>query len=233
MMERYAAILTHSEHMRDEMHRHGLRADIVPYVVATCSPAPQTESTDHWRLLYAGRMESLKGGGYLIDALSDVARAAHKPVHVVMAGEGRERSAWEARARVVQANTPSLSITFTGWLMQSQVEALMDQCDLLVMPSVWPEPFGSVGPAAGRHGVPAVAFDSGGIRTWLADGVTGHVAPDDPPTPQGLAAAIIRCLQDPAHHATLRNGARQMSARFTMERHVPALMERLSAAAAR
>jgi hypothetical protein len=35
-------------------------------------------------------------------------------------------------------------------------------------------------------------------------------------------------LEDPAHYAALRNGAREMAARFTMERHLPALMARLS-----
>ena len=48
---------------------------------------------------------------------------------------------------------------------------------LLVVPSVWPEPFGSVGMAAARCGVPAAAFAVGGIPQWLHDGVNGHLAP--------------------------------------------------------
>jgi hypothetical protein len=54
--------------------------------------------------------------------------------------------------------------------------------------------------------------------------VSGHLAPADPPTPAGLARAIAQCLQDPVHYAVLRSGARQMATRFTMERHLPALI---------
>jgi glycosyltransferase involved in cell wall biosynthesis len=106
----------------------------------------------------------------------------------------------------------------------------MKSADLLVVPSLWPEPFGSVGPAAGQHGLPAAAFAVGGIPQWLLDGVTGHLAPSDPPTSAGLACAIIRCLEDPLHYTALREGARQMASTFTMERHLPELIKVLARA---
>jgi glycosyltransferase involved in cell wall biosynthesis len=80
--------------------------------------------------------------------------------------------------------------------------------------------------------VPAAAFDVGGISQWLEEGVTGHLAPGDPPTPSGLALAIAKCLADPEHHNELRNGARKMADRFTMERHLPPLIESLERVAA-
>jgi glycosyltransferase involved in cell wall biosynthesis len=94
-----------------------------------------------------------------------------------------------------------------------------------VVPSLWPEPFGSVGPTAGSHGLPAAAFAVGGIPQWLVDGVTGHLAPGDPPTASGLARAIVQCLDDRAHHASLREGARQMAGTFTMKRHLPGVLK--------
>jgi glycosyltransferase involved in cell wall biosynthesis len=120
-----------------------------------------------------------------------------------------------------------LTIEFTGWISQDAVGDLLSDVDLLVVPSVWPEPFGMVGVSAAAHGVPAAAFGVGGIAQWLEDGVTGHLAPANPPTAAGLARAILRCLGDTAHLTALREGARQMAARFTMERHVAALMGEL------
>ncbi len=238
LLHRYAAILTHSDHMRDEMKRHGLSAHVVPY---PCDVSPgmspvmrgsgRTDSftrTEAWRLLFAGRMEDLKGGHYLIEALPEVTRAARRPVRAVLAGDGRDRKSWEAAAQRVQAATANLTVEFTGWVTAQHVTTLMRDADLLVVPSLWPEPLGSVGPMAAQHGLPAVAFDSGGIPQWLADGVSGQVAPSDPPTPTGLARAIVRCLADPAHYAALRKGATGMGARFTMARHLPTLTEHLA-----
>lgn len=230
LFSRYAAILTHSEHMRNEMGNHGLSAVVVPFPVAQDAPAPATSGAGVWRLLYAARMESLKGGHYLLNSLPEVVRAARRPVHLTFAGDGRERRRWEALAQTMR-KTPQLKVEFTGWVTREQVGALMNACDLLVVPSLWPEPFGSVGPSAGQHGVPAVAFASGGVPQWLADGVTGHLAPACPPTSEGLARAIVQCLEDPDHYASLSKGAKQMASRFTMDRHLPLLIQRLQAAA--
>ena len=239
LFHRYAAILTHSDHMRDEMKKHGLCAHVVPFpcdaspaishVISPAEPVSGFGRTEHpWRLLFAGRMEVLKGGHYLIEALPEVARAARRPVHLVLAGDGRDRQSWEAAAQRIQGGTPNLTIEFTGWVTPQHVTTLMRKVDLLVVPSLWPEPLGSVGPAAAQQGVPAAAYDSGGIPQWLTDGVSGQLAPADPPTPSGLARAIIRCLADPAHYAALRRGALEAGARFTMARHLPTVTEHLA-----
>ena len=93
------------------------------------------------------------------------------------------------------------------------------------MPSLWPEPFGLAGPEAGLHGVPAAAFATGGIPEWLNDGRNGYLAPANPPTAEGLAAAIIGCLRDPARHRRMRLAAIELAARFSVERHIGKLNE--------
>jgi glycosyltransferase involved in cell wall biosynthesis len=222
----YDVVLTHSSHIRDEMIGHGVSTDVIAYPVRRARAAGVADQRK-WRLLFAGRMTLLKGGEYLLRALPRVAASLDRPVQVVFAGDGPERSSLEARAREIVATNPKLSIDFAGWVAESRLAGLLDETDLLVVPSLWPEPFGSVGPMAAGHGVPSAAFDLGGIREWLADGVGGHLAPGDPPMPEGLAAAIVCCLADPSHHAQLRKGARRASARFTMEQHLAELMPAL------
>src|SRR6202034_271377 len=97
---------------------------------------------------------------------------------------------------------------------------LMRQADLVAVPSLWPEPFGLVGIEAGCFGVPAVGFAVGGIPDWLIPGQTGELAPADPPTVEGLAEAIVRALEDPAHYQKLCSGAWEMAKRFSLERHL-------------
>lgn len=230
LLGQYRAILTHTDHMRDEMARHGFSAEVIPYPAEAQALGDLTREEGAWHLLFAGRMEFLKGGLYLLEALPKVLAAAGRPVRVIMAGDGSQRPQLEAHARQLEAAHPDLRVEFTGWVTQERVETLTKSADLLVVPSLWPEPFGSVGPNAGQHGLPAAAFKVGGIPQWLVDGTSGHMAPGDPPTPAGLADAIIKCLADPAHYAALRNGARRVAANSTMARHMPALIAALERA---
>jgi glycosyltransferase involved in cell wall biosynthesis len=232
VMRSYQSILTHTAHMQAEMAKHGLYADVVPYAVnAQASVAGTTPVEGKWRLLFAGRMEFLKGTRLLLDALPIVAAATRRSIETTLAGDGTQRNALEMRAREIAA--PNVSTRFVGWVDKQGIDSLTDDIDLLVVPSVWPEPFGSVGPAAAQRGVPAAAFDVGGISGWLTEGVSGHLAPADPPTSEGLARAIISCLEDPAHYTALRAGAREMADRFTMSQHLPVLMAAMERAAAR
>lgn len=221
---RYAAILTHTEHMCRELAKYGLDAEILVFPVSSPGVMASREDSGPWRLLFAGRMDFLKGGLYLLEALPKVVSALDRPIRVTFAGDGRDRNKLESRAHEMQSRLSTLEVAFTGWIFHGQISALLENTDLLVVPSLWPEPFGTVGPAAGCHGVPAAAFAVGGIPQWLHDGVNGHLAPGDPPSPSGLADAILKCLIDPGHYADLKQGARQVAATFNMQAHLVQLL---------
>lgn len=228
-LHRYDAIVTHSDHMLSELIKHGLspqRAYNFPYYVQHSSA--EKEKTREgpkpsWHLLFSGRMERLKGGEVFMDALPRVLAGLNKPLSVTFAGDGRERRAWEARAARLRG--PGLEIKFAGWIDREKMDQLLNASDLLVVPSLWPEPFGLVGPEAGLSGIPVAAFSVGGIPDWLLDGVNGYLAPGDPPTAEGLAQAIIKCLSDAAHHEQLRRGAVRVARQFNVENHLTALLE--------
>ncbi len=170
-------------------------------------------------------MEFLKGGHIFLNALPPAATALGQPLQVIFAGDGRERRVWEQQAVDVQRKHPELEIQFVGWVDRTRMDQLLSNCDLQVVPSLWPEPFGLVGPEAGLRGVPAAAFAVGGVPDWLKDGVNGYLAPGDPPTSAGLADAIIRCLHDPATHGHLRRGAVKIAEQFSIKNHLAALMK--------
>ena len=201
--------------------------------VAHDEKRPPEHSTIPFRLVFSGRMEFLKGGHVFLNALPRVAASLGRPLHVVFAGEGRQRHAWEQQAVSLQSQHPELQIEFTGGVNGTQMNKLLDSCDLQVVPSLWPEPFGLVGPEAGLRGVPAAAFSVGGVPDWLLDGVNGYRAPGDPPTAEGLADAIIRCLRDPDIHAQLRKGAFKIAEQFSIKSHLSALMKVLEHVSAR
>lgn len=230
LMAHYRRVLTHSQHMRDELTAHGISSDVIPYPVLRPAGAA-THDPHSWRLLFAGRMHYLKGGLLFLDALPYLAARIPQPIHVTFAGDGPDKERWQVRAgQLTSGSENTLTIDFTGWLPAHEMARLYNSVDLLVVPSAWPEPFGSVGPAAAAAGIPAAAFDVGGISEWLTDGISGHLAPGRRPTAKALAGAIARCLADPHHYAALKEGARTVSQRFTMQHHVPALLSALEQA---
>jgi glycosyltransferase involved in cell wall biosynthesis len=93
-------------------------------------------------------------------------------------------------------------VRFVGWCGAEEMEERYAQARIVVVPSVWPEPFGLVGIEAMAAGRPVVGIDRGGIRDWLAHGETGlRVAPQP-----GALADAVRCLLE-ERETTARMGA--------------------------
>lgn len=247
LLREYRAILTHSLHMYEEYVKHGLPPENVhhlSYYAHSASPhyreapdgppspepsadAPRAgagaRGKPYAHLLFAGRMETLKGGHLLIESLREVRARLSSPLLVTFAGDGPERARWERMAAEVTRGADGIKIEFKGWVRREEMEDLYRECDLLAFPSVWPEPFGLAGPEAGLHGIPVAAFGVGGVPEWLVDGVNGYLAPGDPPTASGLAEAIVKCLRDEDAHRGLRRGAVETAQRFSLDNHLNAL----------
>ena len=95
---------------------------------------------------------------------------------------------------------------------------------MVVVPSLWPEPFGLVGIEALAAGRPVVASATGGIEDWLDDGVSGVcVKPGDA---RELARALDALLADPDRRRAMGEaGKLAVQSRFSPESHVLALLD--------
>jgi glycosyltransferase involved in cell wall biosynthesis len=78
-------------------------------------------------------------------------------------------------------------VTFCGWVESS---AYLASIDVLVVPSVWNEPFGRIVIEAFASGVPVIGSRIGGIAETIGDGRNGALFP--PGDAQALAALIDR-----------------------------------------
>ncbi len=232
----YARRLTHSRYVAEEYRRNGVPTDVIAYVFEPAIDAESAAQTNDRlrlpladdrllrRLVFVGRMDRLKGGSVLLDAIPIIAKKLNLPIQLTMVGDGPERLGWEKRSLEIGRKNPACRIEFAGWRDKTDVARLVGESDVAVVPSLWPEPFGMVGPEANSSGVPVAAFDVGGVREWLQDGVNGHLAPGNPPTASGLADAVVRCLEDPTHFRRLRDNARAAAARFSMAVHLDELL---------
>jgi glycosyltransferase involved in cell wall biosynthesis len=156
-----------------------------------------------------------------LESLPFIAEKLERAINLEMVGAGPAANEWKRIAGGIESE--KIRVTFPGWLEHDALDERMQISDLLVVPSVWPEPFGQVGLEAAQVGLPAVAFNLGGISTWLRDGMNGHLAPGDPPSRAGLAAAVAKALGNAEHHARLRAGALAVAKEFTVEKHLKGL----------
>lgn len=232
-LARCRTIVAFSTHMKEELVRHGLeRVVVIPPFVTSAAILPREASgLEAVRLLYLGRLETLKGPGRLIDALPLLAAKLSRPVELTIAGEGSDRSALETQATGI--GDPRVAVLFAGWQDADGRARLLSRADALVLPSLLPEPFGLVGLEAAAAGVPSVAFDSGGVRDWLRDGETGCLAPASGGRADLLADAVARCTGDPVVRGRLAASARAAAARWSIDRHMSALEPVLAAASRR
>jgi glycosyltransferase involved in cell wall biosynthesis len=225
----YRAVLVASRHMRQELERHGVhrhQLHLTPLPVAEADhPSMPREKAPHGRLLFIGRLVDVKGARFLIEAMPKAARQLAQLLTVTIAGDGQERRELQDLAHRLGVNAE-----FPGWVAPRKRQDLVREADLLVVPSLWPEPFGLVGLEAGCLGVPAVGYAVGGIPDWLIPGQSGELAPDDPPTVDGLAQAIVRALRDPQYYMNLCRGAWEQARQFSLERHIAQLESILASA---
>jgi glycosyltransferase involved in cell wall biosynthesis len=134
-----------------------------------------------------------------------------------MGGDGPQRGEWQRLA-----GRERIPAEFPGWLDTTQRLSALAQASVLAVPSLWPEPFGLVGLEAAARGVPAIAFDTGGMRQWLRHDVSGLLVP-----PAGgfraIATALTTVLDDRALRARLSRGALATATAMSLDAHADAL----------
>jgi glycogen synthase len=159
-------------------------------------------------LIFVGRLVSDKGARLLLDAMKLLAA---KP-RLTIAGDGPERAALEKQAADLQLQS---QVDFVGQQQGEQLASLLRQHQVLVVPSLWQEPFGIVALEGIACGCVVVGSAGGGLAEAI--GPCGVTFPNGDAA--ALARTIARLLADPDERARLRQDAPLHLARFT-PRHV-------------
>jgi glycosyltransferase involved in cell wall biosynthesis len=229
LLDSYARIVVASDHMRHEYLHNGVSNDKVTAIplFSTLPPVqtPPKPAAGPLRVLFLGRMTKLKGGKVLIRA-AHRARARGADVQLVLAGDGPQREPW--RKLCERLGVPA---EMPGWVDPAARARLFADASVLALPSVWPEPFGLVGPEAGSYAVPAIAFDVGGVSEWLHDGENGYLLRSNPNDSDALAEALVHLHKHPDERARLGDGALRTARELSVERHVTQLVSVLLGAA--
>lgn len=146
---------------------------------------------------FAGRVSAEKGVDVLLAAAALMPQLTFK-----IAGDG---PALEAMMSQAPAN-----VEFMGRLGYDDLLGFYKMARMLVVPSVWFEPFGMVAADAMALGLPVVASRIGGLPDVVEDGVTGLLF--EPGNAADLAAKVGQLWDDPVLGAQLGRSGREKAA---------------------
>jgi len=167
-------------------------------------------------ILFVGRVNPEKGSEFLFKALKEI----DTPLKVNIIGDGTSISTLKDMAKNARW---AHEIYFAGWVDNDQLNQYYQRAALLVVPSVWPEPFGINGIEAMSYGVPSVAFDVGGISDWLRHEETGLLVPRL--DINALSTAIVEITKNREKNIQFGKIARQIAAKeYGIDTHMKELI---------
>jgi glycosyltransferase involved in cell wall biosynthesis len=96
---------------------------------------------------------------------------------------------------------------YCGWYDREKLPEFYSRCDVIVVPSMWEEPFGITAVEALSCGIPVIASSSGALPTIVDDGVTGFLFPRG--DAGALADRMMRLAKDPGLARRMGAAARE------------------------
>ena len=167
------------------------------------SPAANLKPAYPNRIFASGRLSPEKGFAQLIAAVA-MLRQVIPEVELVLAGAGPD-------SRILPKFAEALGVAdrvrFTGWLSRAATRVALSEASVVVVPSVWSEPFGLVAVEAMLAGKPVIASRRGELTEIVRDGETGLLF--DSGDVIDLAAKLRLLLEDQSRAAALGDAGRK------------------------
>ena len=174
---------------------------------------PNRSGRDELRLLFLGRVGVRKGAFDVIQALAALPPALRSKCYLTLAGDG---DLPRAQALVSDLGC-SAHISLPGWVGADEVDLLLEQSDVLVLPS-HAEGMAMALIEGMSWGLAVITTVAGGAGEFLKDGCNSLlVAAGDVP---GISIAISELAQDPALRSRLGRAARETISVFGIETYI-------------
>lgn len=144
------------------------------------------KKTDNY-IFYAGRLTLGKGVDLLLTSCLRILQSNRK-LRLFIAGSGTLK---KKISRYIKENNLEEQVKLLGQISYTKVLEYIKGAKIVVVPSVWEEPFGRVALEACFLGVPTVVTNRGGLPGIITNGKTGYVVK---PEKNSLERGIMKAL---------------------------------------
>jgi glycosyltransferase involved in cell wall biosynthesis len=163
-------------------------------------------------ILFVGRLDREKGVSFLIRSLTLM---KNKEFKLTIIGDGPQKKYLMGLVKKLDLKN---NVEFLGKIPFNKVREYYGRSKLLVVPSIYMEQFGLVGPEAMINYLPVVASNRGGIPEWCEDEKTGILI--DPTDIKQIARAMQRILLDQKLAKKFGAAGEKKAKTFNKERHL-------------
>ncbi|WP_026733409.1 glycosyltransferase family 4 protein [Fischerella sp. PCC 9605] len=170
-------------------------------------------------LVFLGRLVSDKGVNLLLEALANLKKMGLIP-QLTIIGSGPEESKLRQQAKDLEIAT---QVNFAGVIVEHELARLLNAHQIMVVPSLWNEPFGIVALEAIACGCVVVGSEGGGLKEAI--GACGMVFPNG--NIEQLTQILFNLLTHPDRLTTYREKASSHLARHTSKAIAKAYLDAL------
>jgi glycosyltransferase involved in cell wall biosynthesis len=150
-----------------------------------------------------GRISKTKGQRLFLESLMPLLSAHPRLKLVVAGGSDFEDPSEEAAVKALAVQAPE-RVRVTGAMVDSR--EFLDAMDVLVVPSLWDEPFGLVAVEGMARSLPVVVTRSGGLQEIVENGVTGFIVEKEA---RALRESVEALVKDPVLRARMGGKGRE------------------------
>lgn len=205
-------VMGETDFVINEHIKHGIFKDIprvtIPSPVTFDVSSPPKKRTGSLKVGYMGVLEEHKGLSVIANAAEIIGKDNN--IQFMIAGTGRN----EQYVNAIKEQFNKASTTFMGWVKPEEAYPLFD---VLIVSSLWKEPFGRIVAEAMRYGIPVIAAESGGITENIVDGENGFLY--EASNEVELAEKINLIAADEPMRLRMANYAKEYASKFSFNKY--------------
>jgi len=167
-MKNFPRLLVATPYMKEMLIYNGFRRDKIQVMPLFVDDWGMTARPKEQIIIFVGRLAQEKGALHFVHMLKML--SCNYKAFVI--GSGPQKDDCENLAGFLGLKE---KVEFTGFLSRFEIKDYFAKASVVVIPSLWPEPFCLAGIEAMSCSRPVVAYDSGGISSWLSNNYNGYL----------------------------------------------------------